>query len=438
MKKVVKFGGSSLASAEQFKKVGAIIRADGTRRYVVPSAPGKRFSEDTKVTDLLYACYRAANEEIFQKVLAEIKSRYQEIIDGLELSLSLEEDFKILEENFKRQIGEEYAASRGEYLNGKIMAAYLGFTFIDPAEMIRFDGNGQFDAEITEALVAKRLKDVTEAVVPGFYGAKENGEIKTFSRGGSDITGSIIAGALDVELYENWTDVSGVMVTDPRIINNPKSIDTITYRELRELSYMGATVLHEDAIFPVRKAGIPINIKNTNAPEEDGTMIVEDTCKKPPYTITGIAGKKGFCSLFIEKSMMNSEIGFGRKVLQVLEEQGISFEHVPSGIDTMTIFIHQDEFAEKEQQVIAGIHRAVNPDYMELETDLSLIAVVGRGMRSNRGTAARIFAALAHANVNVRMIDQGSSELNVIVGVKDEDFEPAIKAIYDIFVETQV
>lgn len=438
MKKVVKFGGSSLASAEQFKKVGAIIRADGTRRYVVPSAPGKRFSEDTKVTDLLYACYRAANEEIFQKVLEEIKSRYQEIIDGLELSLSLEEDFKILEENFKQQIGEEYAASRGEYLNGKIMADYLGFTFVDPAEMIRFDGNGQFDAEITEALVAKRLKDVTEAVVPGFYGAKENGEIKTFSRGGSDITGSIIAGALDVELYENWTDVSGVMVTDPRIINNPKSIDTITYRELRELSYMGATVLHEDAIFPVRKAGIPINIKNTNAPEEDGTMIVEDTCKKPPYTITGIAGKKGFCSLFIEKSMMNSEIGFGRKVLQVLEEQGISFEHVPSGIDTMTIFIHQDEFAEKEQHVIAGIHRAVKPDYMELETDLSLIAVVGRGMRSNRGTAARIFAALAHANVNVRMIDQGSSELNVIVGVKDEDFEPAIKAIYDIFVETQV
>ncbi|MFR8139748.1 MAG: aspartate kinase, partial [Blautia hansenii] len=426
MKKVVKFGGSSLASAEQFKKVGAIIRADGTRRYVVPSAPGKRFSEDTKVTDLLYACYRAANEEIFQKVLAEIKSRYQEIIDGLELSLSLEEDFKILEENFRQQIGEEYAASRGEYLNGKIMADYLGFTFVDPAEMIRFDGNGQFDAEITEALVAKRLKDVTEAVVPGFYGAKENGEIKTFSRGGSDITGSIIAGALDVELYENWTDVSGVMVTDPRIINNPKSIDTITYRELRELSYMGATVLHEDAIFPVRKAGIPINIKNTNAPEEDGTMIVEDTCKKPPYTITGIAGKKGFCSLFIEKSMMNSEIGFGRKVLQVLEEQGISFEHVPSGIDTMTIFIHQDEFAEKEQQVIAGIHRAVKPDYMELETDLSLVAVVGRGMRSNRGTAARIFAALAHANVNVRMIDQGSSELNVIVGVKDEDFEPAI------------
>lgn len=438
MKKVVKFGGSSLASAEQFKKVGAIIRADGTRRYVVPSAPGKRFSEDTKVTDLLYACYRAADQTKFQAVLAEIKSRYQEIIDGLGLTLSLEEDFGVIEENFKNQIGEEYAASRGEYLNGKVMAAYLEYEFVDPAEMIRFDGNGQFDAEITELLVQKRLKNVDTAVVPGFYGAKENGEIKTFSRGGSDVTGSIIAGALDVDLYENWTDVSGVMVTDPRIIKDPKVIDTITYRELRELSYMGATVLHEDAIFPVRKAGIPINIKNTNAQDDPGTMIVEDTCKKPPYTITGIAGKRGFCSLFIEKSMMNSEIGFGRKVLQVLEEQGISFEHVPSGIDTMTVFIHQDEFTEKEQQVISGVHKAVKPDYMELESDLALIAVVGRGMKSNRGTAARIFAALAHANVNVKMIDQGSSELNVIVGVCDEDFEPAIRAIYDIFVETQL
>lgn len=438
MKKVLKFGGSSLASAEQFKKVGAIIRADGTRRYVVPSAPGKRFSEDTKVTDLLYACYRAADQTKFQAVLAEIKSRYQEIIDGLGLTLSLEEDFGVIEENFKNQIGEEYAASRGEYLNGKVMAAYLEYEFVDPAEMIRFDGNGQFDAEITELLVQKRLKNVDTAVVPGFYGAKENGEIKTFSRGGSDVTGSIIAGALDVDLYENWTDVSGVMVTDPRIIKDPKVIDTITYRELRELSYMGATVLHEDAIFPVRKAGIPINIKNTNAPDDPGTMIVEDTCKKPPYTITGIAGKRGFCSLFIEKSMMNSEIGFGRKVLQILEEQGISFEHVPSGIDTMTVFIHQDEFTEKEQQVISGVHKAVKPDYMELESDLALIAVVGRGMKSNRGTAARIFAALAHANVNVKMIDQGSSELNVIVGVCDEDFEPAIRAIYDIFVETQL
>ena len=440
MKKVVKFGGSSLASAEQFKKVGDIIRADETRRFVVPSAPGKRNSNDTKVTDLLYKCYRAAEKghTDFDKVLTEIKARYQEIIDGLGLGLSLEEDFNIIEEKFKNHAGEEYAASRGEYLNGKIMADYLGYEFVDSAKIIRFDGEGQFDMEMTNRLTREYLKDKENAVIPGFYGAMEDGTVKTFSRGGSDITGSIVAGALDADLYENWTDVSGFLVTDPRIIENPKSIDTITYRELRELSYMGATVLHEDAIFPVRKAGIPINIRNTNRPEDAGTMIVEDTCKKPAYTITGIAGKKGFCSLFIEKSMMNSEIGFGRKVLQVLEKEGISFEHLPYGIDTMTLFIHQDEFAEKEQQVISGIHRAVNPDFMELESDLALIAVVGRGMRSNRGTAARIFAALAHANVNVKMIDQGSSELNVIIGVRNEDFEIAVKAIYDIFVTTQL
>ena len=440
MKKVVKFGGSSLASAEQFKKVGDIIRADETRRFVVPSAPGKRNSNDTKVTDLLYKCYRAAEKghTDFDKVLTEIKARYQEIIDGLGLGLSLEEDFNIIEEKFKNHAGEEYAASRGEYLNGKIMADYLGYEFVDSAKIIRFDGEGQFDMEMTNRLTREYLKDKENAVIPGFYGAMEDGTVKTFSRGGSDITGSIVAGALDADLYENWTDVSGFLVTDPRIIENPKSIDTITYRELRELSYMGATVLHEDAIFPVRKAGIPINIRNTNRPEDAGTMIVEDTCKKPAYTITGIAGKKGFCSLFIEKSMMNSEIGFGRKVLQVLEKEGISFEHLPSGIDTMTLFIHQDEFAEKEQQVISGIHRAVNPDFMELESDLALIAVVGRGMRSNRGTAARIIAALAHANVNVKMIDQGSSELNVIIGVRNEDFEVAVKAIYDIFVTTQL
>ena len=440
MKKEVKFGGSSLASAEQFKKVGDIIRADETRRFVVPSAPGKRNSNDTKVTDLLYKCYRAAEKghTDFDKVLTEIKARYQEIIDGLGLGLSLEEDFNIIEEKFKNHAGEEYAASRGEYLNGKIMADYLGYEFVDSAKIIRFDGEGQFDMEMTNRLTREYLKDKENAVIPGFYGAMEDGTVKTFSRGGSDITGSIVAGALDADLYENWTDVSGFLVTDPRIIENPKSIDTITYRELRELSYMGATVLHEDAIFPVRKAGIPINIRNTNRPEDAGTMIVEDTCKKPAYTITGIAGKKGFCSLFIEKSMMNSEIGFGRKVLQVLEKEGISFEHLPSGIDTMTLFIHQDEFAEKEQQVISGIHRAVNPDFMELESDLALIAVVGRGMRSNRVTAARIFAALAHANVNVKMIDQGSSELNVIIGVRNEDFEVAVKAIYDIFVTTQL
>ena len=275
-------------------------------------------------------------------------------------------------------------------------------------------------------------------MVPGFYGAMPDGKVKTFSRGGSDVTGSIVAKAISADIYENWTDVSGFLVTDPRIIENPRVIETITYRELRELSYMGATVLHEDAIFPVRKAGIPINIRNTNAPQDKGTLIVESTCRRPKYTITGIAGKKGFAALNIEKDMMNAEVGFGRKVLQVFEENGISFEHMPSGIDTMTIFVHQSEFEEKEQKVLAGIHRAVNPDSVDLEANLALIAVVGRGMRATRGTAGRIFSALAHANINVKMIDQGSSELNIIIGVRNDDFEAAIKAIYDIFVTTQL
>ena len=439
MKKVVKFGGSSLANAEQFKKVGDIIRSEESRRYVVPSAPGKRYAGDTKVTDLLYACYnKAESEQDFTNILKEIKERYYEIIRGLKLDLSLEEEFKQIESNFKAHAGSEYAASRGEFLNGKVMAAYLGYEFVDSAEVIRFDKNGNFDADKTDKLLSKRLQKCEKAVIPGFYGGKEDGTVKTFSRGGSDVTGSLVAKAIHADVYENWTDVSGFLVTDPRIVENPAVIETITYRELRELSYMGATVLHEDAIFPVRKEGIPINIRNTNRPEDKGTFIVESTCRKPKYVITGIAGKKGFCSINIEKSMMNSEIGFGRKVLQVFEDQGISFEHVPSGIDTMTVYVHQDEFEEKEQQVIAGIHRAVQPDFVEMESDLALIAVVGRGMKSQRGTAGRVFSALAHARVNVKMIDQGSSELNIIIGVENRDFETAVKAIYDIFVMTQI
>ncbi len=439
MKKIVKFGGSSLANAQQFEKVGEIIRSDESRRYVVPSAPGKRFDGDTKVTDLLYKCYNIAVQgEDFGAVLQEIKERYYEIIRGLKLDLSLEEEFAQIEKDFKAQAGSDYAASRGEFLNGKVMAAYLGYEFVDAATVIRFDKNGNFDADKTDKLLSKRLAKCERAVIPGFYGAYEDGTVKTFSRGGSDVTGSLVAKAIKADLYENWTDVSGFLVTDPRIVENPAVIETITYRELRELSYMGATVLHEDAIFPVRKEGIPINIKNTNKPEDKGTFIVESTCKKPKYTITGIAGKKGFCSINIEKSMMNSEVGFGRKVLQVFEDQGISFEHIPSGIDTLTVYVHQDEFEEKEQQVIAGIHRAVQPDFVEMESDLALIAVVGRGMKSQRGTAGRIFSALAHANVNVKMIDQGSSELNIIIGVENRDFETAVKAIYDIFVLTQI
>ena len=439
MTKVVKFGGSSLASAEQFMKVGDIIRSDAERKFVVPSAPGKRNSKDTKVTDMLYACYAAAEAgEDFKAQLKAIKARYEEIIKGLGLDLSLEEEFKTIEKQFKEKAGDNYAASRGEYLNGIIMAAYLGYEFVDAATVIFFGENGEFDGEKTKKILSERLKKTERAVIPGFYGAYEDGRVRTFSRGGSDITGSIVAGAVKADVYENWTDVSGFLVADPRIIDAPPGIDTITYRELRELSYMGATVLHEDAIFPVRKEGIPINIRNTNAPLDEGTWIVESTCQKSKYVITGIAGKKGFCAVNIEKDMMNSQIGFGRKVLQAFEDNGISFEHVPSGIDTMTVFVHQDEFMDKEQKVVSALHRLADPDMVDIESDLALIAVVGRGMKSMRGTAGRIFSALAHANVNVRMIDQGSSELNIIIGVSDEDFDSAIRAIYNIFVEIQL
>ena len=439
MKKVVKFGGSSLASARQFKKVADIIRADKSRRYVVPSAPGKRSDKDEKVTDMLYACYDAVAEgRSYKKILEKIKSRYMDIIDGLNLNLNLDHEFERIEEDFLAKAGRDYAASRGEYLNGIVVANYLGFEFIDAAEVIFFDDNGNFEPDLTNKELSERLEHVEKAVIPGFYGSRHDGTVKTFSRGGSDITGSIVAKAVHAEVYENWTDVSGFLIADPRIIPNPVGIDTITYKELRELSYMGATVLHEDAIFPVRKEGIPINIRNTNAPQDPGTMIVESTCRQSKYTITGIAGKKGFASVHIEKEMMNAEIGFGRKVLQIFEDNEIPFEHMPSSIDTMTVLVDQSVFEEKEQAVISGIQRAVQPDHIQLESDFALLAVVGRGMARARGTAGRIFSALAHANVNVKMIDLGSSELNIIIGVKNEEFETAIQAIYDIFVKTQI
>ena len=428
-----------MADAGQFKKVGDIIRADEDRVYVVPSAPGKRFDGDTKVTDMLLELFRMADEgESIDGQLAAIKARYDEIIQGLELDISLDDEFAEIERVMKNEPARDYAASRGEYLNGKIMAKYLGFEFIDPFEVIFFNDEGNLNSYKTDKVLSAKLAQTPRAVVPGFYGQGKDGKVKTFSRGGSDITGSIVASAARVDIYENWTDVSGFLVADPRIVKDPAAIHTITYRELRELSYMGATVLHEDAIFPVRSRGIPINIRNTNKPEDEGTLILESTATKPKYTITGVAGKKGFCAVLIAKALMNSEIGFGRKVLQAFEENDISFEHMPSGIDTMTVVVHESEFIHKEQRVVSAIHRLSQPDTVEIESDLALVAVVGRGMKSVQGTAARIFSALAHARVNIRMIDQGSSELNIIIGVANEDFETAIRAIYDIFVTAQL
>lgn len=437
--KVVKFGGSSLADAKQITKAADIIKSDEKRRYVVPSAPGKRFSDDIKVTDMLYNCNSLAMEnKSIDNAFGAIAERYNGIISDLGLDLSLDNEFAEIKKNISAKAGSEYAASRGEYLNGIVIAALLGYEFIDAATVIVFNEDGSFNNEKTQPKLRDRLKNVERAVIPGFYGADVNGVVRTFSRGGSDVTGSIIASAVKADVYENWTDVSGFLVADPRIVENPKAINVITYKELRELAYMGATVLHEDAIFPVRAAGIPINIKNTNVPEDSGTMIVsevsEDESNK--YTITGIAGKKGFAAINIEKAMMNSELGFCRKVLEVLEKNGISIEHMPSGIDTLSLIFPYGQIEGKEDEVIAQIRKAVAPDHIELENGIAILAVVGRGMIRTRGTAARIFASMAHARINVKMIDQGSSELNVIIAIGESDFEEAIRKIYEMFINS--
>lgn len=435
MLKVAKFGGSSCADAEQFEKVRNIILSDRTRRFIVVSAPGKRFSGDVKVTDLLYQLFDAVTiKNGAEELLVRIEDRYNEIIRDLHLEISLKEDFEKIYEDLKNGAGKDYAASRGEFLNAKLMAAFLDFEFVDAADLILFKEDDTCDFEKTEDRIHEVLKGKEYAVIPGFYGQDTDGQVVTFTRGGSDVTGSLVAAGINADLYENWTDVSGFLVTDPHIVKDPKVIDYITYRELRELSYMGAGVLHEDAIFPVRREGIPIQIKNTNHPEDHGTMIVANTLKKPRYIITGIAGRRNFCSINIEKAMMNSEVGFIRKVLSVIEENGLNVEHTPSGIDTLSIFLSQDDLEKHEQTILQGIQKSVNPDLIELEADLALIAVVGRGMKSSRGVAGRIFSALAHQYINIKMIDQGSSEYNIIIGVRNEDFEKAIRAIYDMFV----
>ena len=437
--KVVKFGGSSLADAKQFQKVAEIVLQDPSRRFVVASAPGKRFVEDVKVTDMLYNCYELASEgEEFEEQFQSIKDRYNGIIEELGIEdFSLEKDFEMIKGAFSHMAGRDYAASRGEYLNSKVLAKYLGFDFIDASKYIFFDDRGNFDWDKTSEKLGPKLEKTEYAVIPGFYGSMPNGTIKTFSRGGSDVTGSIVARAAKAKLYENWTDVSGFLICDPRIINNPIPINTITYAELRELAYMGATVLHEHAIFPVRAAGIPVNIKNTNCPKDRGTMIVSETAEPCEHIITGIAGKKGMSVINIEKDKMNSEVGFGRNVLRALEKSNVSFEHMPSGVDTMSVVIQTDALTGKETIILDEIRSRVHPDQLFIESNLALLAVVGRGMKSARGTAAILFTALANARVNVKMIDQGSSELNIIIGVAEEDFEVAMRAIYNAFINVK-
>jgi aspartate kinase len=435
--KVAKFGGSSLADADQFRKVQSIVRGDQSRRYIVPSAPGKRNSGDHKITDLLYLCHAHVQQEIpFDDVFQIISKRYLDIIRDLGLSLDLKPYLEEIKKNIASGATADYTASRGEYLSGLILADLLGYDFVDPAELIFFNHKGCFDAEGTQQSIRKGLSQHQQAVIPGFYGSDHKGRIKTFSRGGSDITGSIVARGIQADVYENWTDVSGFLMADPRIVKNPKPIEKITYRELRELAYMGATVLHDESIFPVREAGIPINIKNTNKPEDPGTFIIsEEEGAVSTGTITGIAGRKGFTIIHIEKNMMNSELGFGRRLLSVLEENGISFEHLPSGIDTISAVVADCQLEHKLERVLEGIRHRCKPDFLDVHPNLALIATVGQGMVNTPGIAARLFGALSKEGINVRMIDQGSSELNIIVGVDNEDFEKAVEAIYYAFVQ---
>lgn len=440
MLKVVKFGGSSLCDAEHFKMAAAIVRADESRRYVVPSAPGKRFGGDIKVTDMLYEFHRLVRErapiEETDAYFGRICERYYTIIDELGLDFDISSEMLYIKNAITGRAGRDYAASRGEYLSGLILAKYLGYDFIDAENVIYFTDTGAFDADRTQEIMSAELAQHERAVIPGFYGIMPNETVKTFSRGGSDVTGSIVARAAEADLYENWTDVSGFKMADPRIVDDPLTIKTITYRELRELSYMGATVLHEEAIFPVRYAGIPINIRNTLRPQDPGTMIVAAAQDyDSEHVITGVAGKRGFTVITLEQDMMNSEPSFGRRVLEIFEEYGITFEHLPSGIDTMSVVLETATLEGRRDRILNALRRALRPDSITVEDNVALIAVVGRGMVKARGTAARIFAAISAAGVNIRMIDQGSSELNIIIGVEEHDFENALRAIYSEFVK---
>ena len=433
---VTKFGGSSLADSNQFRKVKSILDMDPDRKYVVPSAPGRRFKEDTKVTDLLYRCHKqAAAGEDFQETFDIIAGRYMDIAEELELKVDLGAALDEINEKIGEGASADYCASRGEYLNGMLLAAYLGWRFMDSAQVVFFNEDGSFDSEKTNVVMMALLADGVPTVVPGFYGAKPDGSVHTFSRGGSDITGAVVARAVKADAYENWTDVSGFLMADPRIVENPREITAITYAELRELSYMGASVLHEDAMFPVHKVGIPTIIRNTNNPEHPGTLIALDVpVDANTPIITGVAGHKGFSVIAVEKAMMNAELGFGRRVLQVLEEAGISFEHMPSGIDNLSVVVNYEALQPHRLEVIRKIADMTQPDRLTIHDNMSIIATVGRGMVNNCGTAARLFSAMSRAGINVRMIDQGSSELSIIVGVDDADFDKAIKAIYNEFV----
>ncbi len=440
MLKVAKFGGTSLADAGQFKKVYTIVKNNDERKYLVVSAPGKRFKDDNKITDLLYLTYAHLKFSVpYGPVLDIIEERFNLIKDEFNLHTDLDREFKIIRENLDNKCEEDYVVSRGEYLCALLMADYLDCDFVDSKDLIFFNYDGTVNQEKTSKKLTDLLSKSNKAVIPGFYGSYPDGSIKTFSRGGSDITGAIVSSVMGADIYENWTDVSGFLVADPRIVNNPKQIKKITYQELRELSYMGASVLHEEAVFPVRQAGIPINVKNTNDPENPGTLIIRDDQAGEDYAnghiITGIAGKKDFSFFYIHKEHMANEVGIIKKALEVFEERGISIEHIPSGIDSFTIVLPSESVAKISHQIVEELKEKCKTENVEVYKNISLITTVGIKMAYRPGISARLFTALGDKNINIRMINQGSSEINIIVAVEDKDFEEAIRAIYAAFIK---
>ncbi len=432
----LKFGGSSLADSAQFRKVSRIILDHEGKVLVVASAPGKRSKEDTKVTDMLYDCFGLASSgKDFSVRLGEIERRFSDIAGELGVDFDCRSEFETIAKHLSDKPERDYMASRGEYLNSKLLAAYLGFDFVDPYTCVFFNEDGSLNANRTNEVLGKILEGSEKAVVAGFYGIGADGHVKTFSRGGSDVTGAIVARASKSDVYENWTDVSGMLSADPRIVREPEAIKEISYKELRELSYMGASVMHEDAVFPVRTAGIPINIKNTNKPSDEGTWIVphRTNISESGRVVTGIAGKKGFASIRVEKAMLNNEVGFAAKLLNIIAGAGVSFEHVPSAIDSMSVIVDAEDFRANRYRIMESITEQLEPDSLIVDSGIALIAVVGIGMVYKKGVAAKVFSALAKADVNIRMIDQGSSEINIIVGIDEADYEKAVNSLYDAF-----
>lgn len=442
MIKVVKFGGSSVANAEQFKKVKKIIDEDESRKFIVTSACGKESHEDHKITDLLYLCQAHAKYGVdYDDIFSMIEDKYQRIKKNLNLKVNLDKEFKQIKEIISKDITSDYLISRGEYLTGLCLSEYLGVKFVDAANIIAFRYDGEIDMERTEKQLQAVAEKEEKILVPGFYGAMPNGTIKVMSRGGSDITGSVLANIVNADIYENWTDVSGFMVTDPKIIKNPLRIPRITYAELRQMSYMGANVLHDDAIFPVRSKNIPINIRNTNKPKNLGTLIMNDCSKydavEPPHTVTGITGKKDFTVITVVKSHSSAEVGTLRKLLQVFEEYHISIESVPITVDTFSFIIDSETISQSLYEIIGRIKNEFKPDDIRVEDHLALIAVVGRGMKAVPGASGQFLSEFGRNHINIKIINQSSDELSVVVGVENRDFEKAIKCIYDKFIKEE-